>query len=91
MARQAFRLDRRGVGEVLKSQGTTQLINTVAAQVRDAVDVDDDVEVTMEPYTTDRGAASVAIEDPRGLELQATDGALTRAAAKVGLDVVAEL
>lgn len=89
MAKPPFRLDRKGVGEVLKGTFTAQ-INELAEKLADEVRAtiaDDSVPVEMEAYTTDRGAAMVTIADARGLELQATQGALTRAAAKVGLEV----
>jgi hypothetical protein len=44
--------------------------------------VDDDA-VSVDEYTTDRAAASVSVP----AELQATLGVLTKAAAKVGLEV----
>lgn len=83
-----FRPNRRGIGELLKTQ-TSEAVNEAAEQIRTQVAglVDDDIEVTVEPYTTDRGAAAVTIADPLGMELQATTGALTRAAAQVGLEV----
>lgn len=86
-----FRRDRRGIGEILRVQAAPA-VNELASQIRDkvAADIDDEtIEVTMTPYTTDRGAAAVTIADPEGMELQARDGALTRAAASVGLDVSA--
>ncbi|UAJ16187.1 hypothetical protein SEA_MALIBO_10 [Gordonia phage Malibo] len=83
-----FRLNRRGVSELLKTQAG-EVVNEAAEQIRAQVAglVDDDIEVTVQPYTTDRGAAAVTIADPQGMELQATTGALTRAAAQVGLEV----
>ena len=74
-----FRLDRRGVGEVLKSAEAAALINETARSV--ASQAGDGAEV--EEYTTDRNAASVSVPAER----QARDGALTRAAAAVGLEV----
>lgn len=88
MADNSFRLNRNGIAEILKTEFTgqiNQLADDVAAGARSIVGNDIDVEV--EHYTTDRGAASVTIADAKGLELQATDGALTRAAAAVGLEV----
>jgi hypothetical protein len=40
-------------------------------------------------YTTDRGAASITVEDVRAMAWQARDGILTRAAGAVGLEVKA--
>ena len=87
--RSGFRLNRRGVGEVLKQQcgpAINEVAEQVAAQVRASID-DDSIEVVVDTYTTDRGAAAVPIADTRGMEFQASDGALTRAAAAVGLEV----
>lgn len=87
------RLDSRGVREVLTRQQTRNVVNGVAGQIRDTVDgivnddPDDPIDVTVEPYTTDRSAAAVTIAHPRGRLLQATRGALTRAAARAGLEV----
>ncbi len=84
-----FRLDRKGVGEILKHQcgpAVDEVAERVAADVRSR----HGVEVEVASYTTDRGAASVTIVDPQGMRLQASDGALTRAAAAVGLEVTAK-
>ena len=74
-----FRLDRAGVAEVLKSAEATALMNETARAV--AANIGEDAEVS--EYTTDRRAASVSVP----AEMQARDGALTRAAAAVGLEV----
>lgn len=79
MARQTVRLNRTAVGNLLKSEGFSQFVNAVAARV--AAEAGDDAIV--EGYTTDRGAAAVLVP----AEDQARDGALTRAAAAVGLEV----
>ena len=87
-ARPAFRLNRKGVRAILRTQ-TREAVNDLAAMIADRVRdrVDDDVEVTVEEYTTDRGAAAVTIRDERGAELQITRGALTQAASSLGLEV----
>lgn len=85
-----FRLDKKGVGEVLKTQ-CGEVIDDYAAQIDDQIRTSHpDVDVEVDRYTTDRGAASVTIADPRGMALQASDGALTKAAAAVGLEVKAK-
>lgn len=88
MASRPFTLYRKGAAEVLKTVAAEQ-INSLGRKVRDEVQasVGPDVEVEFEEYTTDRAAAAVVIADSRGVELQATTGALTRAAAAVGLEV----
>ncbi len=87
-----FRLNRAGVSKILKSAELSGKVTAVAEQLGAAVrgQVDPDVEVKVTPYTTDRGAAAVAIADYRGVALQASDGALTKAAAAVGLTVTSK-
>jgi hypothetical protein len=85
----AFKLDRSGVGEILKHQ-TRELIDDTAAEVAAIVraDVaDEDVAVLVQSHTSDRATASVTIAGPQGLELQAKRGSLTKAAAALGLEV----
>ncbi|QMU22505.1 hypothetical protein [Gordonia rubripertincta] len=85
----AFRLNRPGVGEVLTRRETAGPVNALTAQIQAEVQaaVGSDVVVEMTPYRTDRAAASVTILDPMGLHLQATQGVLTRAAARLGLEI----
>lgn len=79
-----FRLDRRGVGQILQSQ-TASAVNAVAREIADnargQVDNPDDVFVSY--YSTDRKAAAVTVP----AELQAIGGVLTRAASAAGLEV----
>lgn len=85
-----FRLNRRGVSEILKTQcgpAVNEAAGRIAEQVRSK---HPDVEVAVDQYRTDRQAAGVTIADPQGMALQASDGALTRAAAVVGLEVKAK-
>ena len=82
-----FRLNRKGVREILRNQcgpAVDEAANAIAAQVLSRYP---DLPVEANPYTTDRRAAGVTIADAKGLNLQASDGALTRAAAAVGLEV----
>lgn len=85
----SFRLDRRGVSQLLKGdlgRAATDAAHKVADQIRaDYPDLAADVDV--EAYTTDRGAASVMVRDSRARELQVRDGLITKAAAKIGLEV----
>lgn len=74
-----FRLNYKGGAEVLKSPEVAGLINTEINAIAD--DIGDDAEV--DEYTTDRAAGAVSVPPA----LQASDGALTRAAAKRGLEV----
>lgn len=75
----SFRLNRGGVREILRSPEMAAVMNDAARQVADKIG--DEAEIS--EYTTDRQAASVSVP----AHLQATDGALTRAAASVGLEV----
>ena len=63
MAGKPFRLDRRGVSQLLKGdlgRAATDAAHKVADQIRaDYPDLAADVDV--EAYTTDRGAASVMV------------------------------
>ncbi|MDV6267074.1 hypothetical protein [Rhodococcus globerulus] len=79
MAGPTFKLDYRGVGEILKSEQVAAYVNGVAAQVVAAAGEDAD----FKPYTRDRRGASISVP----AEQQARDGALTRAAAACGLTV----
>lgn len=79
MARQRVRLNRAGVGKVLKSEAFAALANAAAAKVAAAAGEG----AVVEGYTTDRGAAAVLVS----AEDQALNGTLTRAAAAAGLEV----
>jgi len=89
MAEKVFRLNRAGVGRILKSAEVAKMTTDTASAVGAAVrsQVGPDVEVRVDPYTTDRGAAAVVIAHRHGAAMQARDGTLTRAAAIVGLTV----
>lgn len=86
-----FRLDHRGVRAFLQSPELHQVINNlagdIAARVRERVPTGTNVQVRS--YTTDRGAATVAVLDRQAMAWQARDGLLTRAAASAGLEVKA--
>ena len=73
------RLNHATIAKILKSQGVVDLVNRAAREVAAHAGEDADVD----EYTTDRGAASVAVP----AEQQAIEGALTRAAAAASLEV----
>lgn len=75
-----FKLSTKGGAEVLKQLAVEQ-INDLARQV--ATNVGEDIDVEVEPYSTDRAAASVSVPAHE----QAKDGVLTRAASGAGLEV----
>lgn len=89
MSRVDFRLDRRGVREVLRSDGVRQVVNTAAEQIAGGVraHLPEQAEVEVTHYTTDRAAASVAVLDVRAMAWQANHGILTRAAGAIGVEV----
>ncbi|QCG77757.1 hypothetical protein QLQ77_gp11 [Gordonia phage Reyja] len=91
MARNGFRLNRRGGAQLLRSPQIAAAVNkaahAVADKIRTGLADEGDIEVTVDEYTTDRRAAGVTIRSSRGVEFQATRGAITRAAAAVGLEV----
>ncbi|CUW29698.1 MULTISPECIES: hypothetical protein [Streptomyces] len=86
---ESFRLDTRGVREVLTGPDVRRAVDglagAIAAHVRPRVPAG--TVVSVHGYTTDRGAASVTVEDVRAMAWQARDGILTRAAGEVGLEV----
>ncbi len=79
MATVRIRLNHSNIGKLLKSPEFAGLVNAVADKVAEAAGPEADVD----HYTTDRGAASVAVP----AEDQALYGTLTRAAESVGLEV----
>lgn len=73
----------KGLGRVLQATG---VVNDYAKRLADSIRADhpdDEHAAFVSYYTTDRKAAMVTTR----AEYQAKDGALTRAAAKVGLEV----
>ena len=76
----AFELDIEGGAEVLKvlaAGAIKDLADQIAGQAGEGA--------TVRAYTTDRAAAAVSVP----ADAQAIDGALTKAAAAVGLEVTA--
>lgn len=80
-----------GISEILKERMRGP-IDDLARQIADRVDVGtvSDAQVIVRSYTTDRAAAAVSIAHPAGLAMQAKHGALTKAAASLGLEVRAK-
>lgn len=89
MGKPVFQLDHDGVQEILNWPTVAALVDGVAEQVADNVraQLDDDIPVEVDAYTSDRRAASVAIKHPGGKGFQLQRGVLTRAAGMVGLEV----
>lgn len=77
--RPKVKINRKAVGALLKGKGVAALCTGTARRIAAAVDGD----AYVSTYTTDRRAAGVTVP----AEDQARDGALTRAAAAVGLTV----
>lgn len=84
--RPAFRLNRKGVAAALHQMGPTVTAKAeeIAAQIRQS---HPDLDVNVQRYSTDRAAASVMVRDSQARALQAREGLITKAAAKVGLEV----
>lgn len=84
-----IKLDSKGIGELLRSDGMARVIHDTAERIAGAVRTQVDAEdgVVVDDYTTDRAASSVTIRDAQGRMWQVRDGVLTRAAASVGLEV----
>lgn len=88
------RLDHRGIGSLLRSaemqQAVREVADTVASNVTSqglTVSSGASLPVEVNTYITDRVAASVTINHPAGLGMQAKHGVLTKAAAAAGLEV----
>ena len=79
MARRVFRLNRKGVSKILRSDEFGARMNVLAREIADQIGE----EAYVREYSTDRRKAAVWVPP----ELQARDGALTRAAAAAGLEV----
>ena len=73
------RLDHRGIDITLNSPEFAAAVNEAAGAIAGLVGPD----AIVDEYRTDRRAAAVTVPAER----QTRDGALTRAAAQVGLDV----
>jgi len=77
----------------MDSKGFAEMLRSLSAEVKAAADaIAANVDARGKPvevrtYETDRAAASVSIAHPAGLAIQAKHGALTQAAASVGLEV----
>lgn len=80
-------LDHAGIAQLLKSAPMQSLVRDAAEQIAGNVNVPAIDGVVVDEYSTDRAAASVTIRDPRAALWQARDGALTRAAAAIGVEV----
>ena len=88
MGKAKVELDYEALGRVLKKQLRGPMTR-LAAEIAANVDVPSGVPVTVRPYTTDRAAAAVTIAHPSGVAEQAKHGALTKAAARLGVEVTA--
>jgi hypothetical protein len=88
------RLDSRGIREVMKSAEMAAEVRDVAEQIADnalsqghRVSSGEALPVKVDTYTTDRAAASVTLNHPAGMGMQAKYGVLTKAAGDAGLEV----
>lgn len=78
-----FQLDRRGVGQVLNSREVSAWVAAAAAQLGNHVQSSTGFRPLVQSYRTDRAGATVSVP----ARMQASQGALTRAAAAQGLSV----
>ena len=81
-------LDHAEIGRILKDDMRGP-IDDLAREIAAGVNVGNvtDAQVSVMSVTTDRAKALVTIMHPAGLAMQAKHGALTKAAAAVGLEV----
>lgn len=86
---QSFRLDTAGVREILKGPEVRRVVDELAGEIATHVRaaVPQGTPVTVRGYTTDRGAATITVQDVRAMAWQARDGILTRAAGAAGVEV----
>lgn len=100
MAKSSLHLNHAGLMAALKQPGVAAAVNKAAEEIAEKVrahsDWDglvsgvpgsDEMPVTVTTYTSDRDRASVFLAHPAGLAVQAKHGALTKAAAELGLEV----
>jgi hypothetical protein len=100
MARKNFTRNSAGLARILRSTQMHRLVQDAAEEVaanvkaqgikvgdRDGGPHEYDLPVEVSVTTTDRAHATVILAHPAGAAVQAKHGALTKAAAEVGLDV----
>lgn len=90
--RSLIRLDHAGIREVLSTGAVAAAVRALGESVEAAVQAHPSVQRHNMPVTgshgvTDRSRYTVTIAHPGGLGVQAKHGALTQAAASVGLEV----
>lgn len=95
----SFHLNHAGMAEILVSAGVRAAVDSAAERVADAArgaggtvgeltgGGEIDIPVEVDSQTTDRARAVVSLAHPAGLAYEAKYGALTKAAASVGLEV----
>jgi hypothetical protein len=95
-----IKLDDAGLAAILKGAGARALVKKTAQEIASRVEAQDltvgafrggsgeiPLPVKVKTETTDRASASVVLAHPAGIAVQAKHGALTRAAAALGLTV----
>lgn len=95
-----IKLNSPGITEILLSDGVQAAVNAKAQQIAAAARNSlppDDRDVVVDNYdftprarTSDRAASSVTYRSPAGMNREAKNGTLIRAAATAGLEVKAE-
>ena len=99
MARNSVRLNRAGVSEILKSADMHRAVQDLAEKVAQNInnggytaesagkDSPAELHAEVEMSTTDRARASVRVNHPAALAMQARHGMFTKAASAAGLQV----
>jgi hypothetical protein len=87
VARTKVVLNRKGIRAILRSEGMARVVNAAAKRVAAEAEARAEEPVTVVLYSTDRQAASVALAAASGVNEQAKDGSLTKAARAAGLEV----
>jgi hypothetical protein len=88
--RATVKLDREGIGEVLRSPEMAVVVYAAAQRIAGRVSHSkyaQDMDVIVDIYVTDRVAAAVFLAGEDSVVTQAEHGILTRAAAELGAEV----
>jgi len=79
-----FKLDRAGIGEVLKSSEMAGAVSAAADAI--AANLPADVDVYLEPFTSDRAGVTIGMAGRNIAGREAKNGEVSGAARAAGLD-----
>jgi hypothetical protein len=88
-----FELDYSGLGSIMRGRQMAQVITAKAHEIAENLTAhqdSDEVRLFVDPYTTDRAAAAVTIQDPRAVDNELLYGQLEQAARDAGLEFSSE-